>query len=223
MPLIAEFGATVTTAQVARAAGIAEGTIFRVFADKDDLLRACVTEALRPDSVHADIAAIDLAQPLADRLVEAAETLGAYVRRIGTISGALHATGFRAGRNAPARTPGTETTGTATTTDTATTTGAATRPGAATDAGCEAGGRRAPDDGRARAMAETTAVLADLFAPEVTAGVLRRPADELAAAFFGMLSVVQREDLPAFGDGPPAAADVVDLFLYGAVSREEKR
>ncbi|WP_198153937.1 TetR/AcrR family transcriptional regulator [Catenuloplanes japonicus] len=186
MPLVAEFGAKVTTAQVARAAGIAEGTIFRVFADKDDLIHACVAEALQPDSVHADIAAIDLDQPLADRLVEAAEALSAYVQRIGTISGALHATGFRAGRSG--------------------------------DADC----RPRPQGGRAQVMAETSAVLADLFAPEAAGGTLRRPAAELAAAFFGMLTVVQRGDLPAFGDGPPSAAAIVDLFLYGAISREEK-
>ncbi|CAM5283250.1 Inositol 2-dehydrogenase/D-chiro-inositol 3-dehydrogenase [Streptomyces griseoloalbus] len=38
-----------TTAKIARAAGIGEGTIFRVFADKEELLQACVAEALSPD------------------------------------------------------------------------------------------------------------------------------------------------------------------------------
>lgn len=48
-PLIAEYGAAVTTAKIARAAGIGEGTIFRVFANKDELLHACMAEALSPE------------------------------------------------------------------------------------------------------------------------------------------------------------------------------
>ncbi|WP_331763944.1 helix-turn-helix domain-containing protein [Streptomyces anthocyanicus] len=37
-----------STAKIARAAGIGEGTIFRAFADKDALLAACMAEAVRP-------------------------------------------------------------------------------------------------------------------------------------------------------------------------------
>ncbi len=39
LPLLLEHGEMVTTRQIAEAAGIAEGTIFRVFADKDELDR----------------------------------------------------------------------------------------------------------------------------------------------------------------------------------------
>ena len=39
LPLLLEHGELVTTRQIAEAAGIAEGTIFRVFADKDELHR----------------------------------------------------------------------------------------------------------------------------------------------------------------------------------------
>src|SRR5690349_12521793 len=49
LPLVVEYGASVTTAKIARAAGIGEGTIFRVFPDKETLLKACVAEAVRPD------------------------------------------------------------------------------------------------------------------------------------------------------------------------------
>src|SRR6266536_6403797 len=72
LPLMMEHGANVTTSQIARAAGIGEGTIFRAFKDKDELLEACLLEALRPDSVLELIAEIPLDQPLAARLVEAA-------------------------------------------------------------------------------------------------------------------------------------------------------
>ena len=39
LPLVVEHGAAVTTSQIARAAGICEGTVFRAFKDKDELLQ----------------------------------------------------------------------------------------------------------------------------------------------------------------------------------------
>ncbi|MFD0532886.1 TetR/AcrR family transcriptional regulator [Actinomadura luteofluorescens] len=95
LPLVAEHGMAVTTAQIARSAGIGEATIFRVFADKDELLDACVAEALRTDHVLAEIGAIPLDQPLPARLAEAAAAIDAYLARMGLVIGALHATGRR--------------------------------------------------------------------------------------------------------------------------------
>ncbi|TXS02918.1 TetR/AcrR family transcriptional regulator [Streptomyces sp. col6] len=89
IPLIAEYGSAVTTAKIARAAGIGEGTIFRVFADKDELMQACVAEALSPEHAVRELDGIDLTQPLSDRLVEAAEALQAHMARMGAILGSL--------------------------------------------------------------------------------------------------------------------------------------
>ncbi|YCK34299.1 TetR/AcrR family transcriptional regulator [Actinomadura sp. ATCC 39365] len=93
LPLVVEYGTSVTTAQVARAAGIGEGTIFRAFGDKEALLAACMAEALRPDDTLAHVSAISLDLPLGDRLVEAAEALRGYLARMGAVAGALATTG----------------------------------------------------------------------------------------------------------------------------------
>jgi AcrR family transcriptional regulator len=74
-PLLMEHGMSVTTRQIAEAAGIAEGTIFRVFADKEALITAVVERALDPAPLEARLAEIDRAQPLADRLAEAVRIL----------------------------------------------------------------------------------------------------------------------------------------------------
>jgi AcrR family transcriptional regulator len=99
VPLIAEHGAALTTSRIARAAGIGEATIFRVFADKDELLDACIVEVLKPDTALDSIAAIPLDEPLAERLVEAAGSLAAHLRRVGEVIGALWA---RSNRPRPA-------------------------------------------------------------------------------------------------------------------------
>lgn len=100
LPLVVEYGASVTTAQVARAAGIGEGTIFRAFPDKDALLKACMAEVVRPDDAVAHLEAIERDQPLAGRLAEAAEVLRGHMARLGTVAGAL-ATSGRLERPAP--------------------------------------------------------------------------------------------------------------------------
>jgi AcrR family transcriptional regulator len=64
IPLLIEHGREVSTRQIADAAGIAEGTIFRVFADKEEIFGAAVEEFLKPGPLHDRLRAIDPELPL---------------------------------------------------------------------------------------------------------------------------------------------------------------
>ncbi|MFC3487638.1 TetR/AcrR family transcriptional regulator [Amycolatopsis roodepoortensis] len=95
LPLLVEHGAGVTSSQIARAAGIGEGTVFRVFKDKDELFATCFAEALKPDQVLDALAVIDLDQSLDDRLIEAADALSAHLQRMGALIAIMHGSGKR--------------------------------------------------------------------------------------------------------------------------------
>jgi AcrR family transcriptional regulator len=73
VPLIVERGGEVSTRELARAAGIAEGTIFRVFPDKRSLLLAAAEEAVNPADGQAQFdAALEGVEDLRDKIVVAA-------------------------------------------------------------------------------------------------------------------------------------------------------
>lgn len=95
LPLLSEHGANVTTSQIARAAGIAEGTIFRVFGDKRELLQAALCAAMSADAEVAKIGDISADLPLVERLVQALAAIGDYQERLWSLMRALQESGWR--------------------------------------------------------------------------------------------------------------------------------
>lgn len=75
LPLLIEQGTAVTTRQIANAAGIAEGTVFSVFTDKDELLTAALEHALDPAAFEGAIEEIDPATDFDQRLIIATELI----------------------------------------------------------------------------------------------------------------------------------------------------
>jgi AcrR family transcriptional regulator len=103
LPLVTEHGANVTTRQIAQAAEIAEGTVFRVFADKEELLHACVSEVFRTDHLRAQIEKVPTERDVEGRLVEAALLFSAHFARLGKLMQTLAHTGYDVHRVGPKR------------------------------------------------------------------------------------------------------------------------
>ncbi len=70
LPLLLEHGRGVTTKQIADAAGVAEGTIFRVFESKDELVTAAIERGLDLEPFLVEIAGIDPGLDLRALLLE---------------------------------------------------------------------------------------------------------------------------------------------------------
>ena len=88
-PLLERYGRDVSTRQIAEAAGVAEGTIFRAFATKDELIDAVVDEVFDEARTRGAIAAIDPSLPLPERLLAAVTVLQDRTRRVFALFHAL--------------------------------------------------------------------------------------------------------------------------------------
>ena len=81
-PLLEEFGRDVSTRQIAEAARVAEGTIFRAFPTKEALIDAVIDDVFDVQRTCDELAGIELDRDLEARLVAAVEVLQDRQRRV---------------------------------------------------------------------------------------------------------------------------------------------
>ncbi len=89
IPLLLEKGSTLTSREMAEAAGVAEGTIFSVFPDKPAVIIEAVKVTMDPTPFRSAMAGVSAADPLEDQLESVAVILLERSERIGTLVGVL--------------------------------------------------------------------------------------------------------------------------------------
>lgn len=103
LPLLRTKGLQVSTAEIAQAAGVAEGTLFRVFANKDEIIHAVIDDVMDPGHTIDELTALDLTEPLPDRMTAVVRILYARIADISFLMGILHASGMTHSRPAHTR------------------------------------------------------------------------------------------------------------------------
>ncbi len=91
LPLVLEHGPATSTRRIAEACGVAEGTIFRVFATKQELLDEVVGRALSPDRVLKLLASLPSDGDLAARVSGMVATLQDHATTIQRLMPSLQA------------------------------------------------------------------------------------------------------------------------------------
>lgn len=109
IPLLRERGAAVTTRELADAACVAEGTLFRVFPDKAALLRAAIERALDPTELLAQLSGVEAELPLRLKLGKVVAVLQRHAGDVASLMAVGHEMAAASGQahpHAPGHGPG---------------------------------------------------------------------------------------------------------------------
>lgn len=99
VPLIREHGSSVSTRQIAAACGVAEGTIFAVFDDKQTLIRCAVEAALDPAPLIKRLSLVSPDLSLDARLVEVVGVMQDRLRGVLRLMSAMEMHGPSPGKH----------------------------------------------------------------------------------------------------------------------------
>lgn len=191
VPLLEEHGAQVSTRQIAQAAGVAEGTLFRAFDDKVELMTAAVERVLDPSGRVAALDALPATRTLADEVTQVVDDLTETARRVRRVMIGVHGVlASDEGRRSAQRRPATG------------------------DGGGRPFGRHGHGpgpDARARALLEIRAAVARRLAPY--AAELRTTPDVAAQL---LMALTAGQNPPGVPEGADVPVDVlVDVLLHG--------
>lgn len=111
LPLLLEQGPELSTRAIAQAAGVAEGTIFRAFGTKHDLIHATIHAALAPDTAIRCLTTLPTGQTLDERVAAVLDLLRGEIHRTRSLfvhmasrdapGATAHGRGNRSGRGWP--------------------------------------------------------------------------------------------------------------------------
>ena len=88
-PLLLEHGLNITTRQIAECADVAEGTIFRAFGTKQNLIEAVVEDCMAPGPVITAIDAIPAELGLEDAVTWMVRVLQARIEQVRSLMAAI--------------------------------------------------------------------------------------------------------------------------------------